>query len=417
MKILQMSYNNLIGGRFNGRELNRHFRALGHAAQQCVWQKEDADPHVWRLCDSVDSLLPGARDWANHAIDLAEGVLSVNSLLYPWVAQLLFDRRFRESDVVHYHLLSNGYFGLFLLPRLTAMKPSVLTLHDPWMLTGHCVHPYDCQRWKEGCGNCPDLASHYRLHRDTTRFLFRTKRRMLAKSRLDVVVASRFMLEMVQNSPIFENHRVHHIPFGVDAGIFRRLDAATVRNKHGIGEGEFVIAFRGTESEFKGLPHIRKALRRLVQERHRAPVTLLTVEGRGLLEEFRRSFKVVELGIVRDDTVMAEFYNCADLFLMPSAAEAFGMMAIEAMSCGTPVIVFEGTALPGVVFAPQAGVAVPKGDADALFHAIVRLMRDTQERRALGEEAARRAREHYRFDDHAAKVLALYEEVIAARSA
>ena len=92
---------------------------------------------------------------------------------------------------------------------------------------------------------------------------------------------------------------------------------------------------------------------------------------------------------------MLDTYRAADLFVMPSPAEAFGMMAVEAMACGKPVIVFDGTSLPDITNTPRVGLPVPNSDVDALASAIRRLIENKQERfergiagRALAEQLA-----------------------------
>ncbi|MHB8708805.1 MAG: glycosyltransferase [Desulfuromonadales bacterium] len=104
-------------------------------------------------------------------------------------------------------------------------------------------------------------------------------------------------------------------------------------------------------------------------------------------------------------------FSAAYLFLMPSTAEAFGMMAIEAMACGTPVVVCEGTALADVVYAPHGGIAVPQHDSDRLAAEIGRLMIDEQERQQLGRSARDIAKKHYDLADHVRKMTELYQEV------
>jgi glycosyltransferase involved in cell wall biosynthesis len=78
---------------------------------------------------------------------------------------------------------------------------------------------------------------------------------------------------------------------------------------------------------------------------------------------------------------------------MPSMAEAFGMMAIEAMSCGRPVLCFEGTSLPGVTFAPDAGIAVPAADPAALAAVISNWIEHPRRRRSgdSGQESLPRS--------------------------
>jgi glycosyltransferase involved in cell wall biosynthesis len=414
MNILQISCTDLLGSRFNGRDLNTYFRQLGHDAQQCVWHKDGNDQFTWRLSQKLyRGMFYIVRDLLNHLISQIEGKLSIQSLLYPWPIQLLFDKRFLTSDIVHYHLLHNGYFSLLAMPKLTSLKPSVWTIHDPWLMTGHCVHPFTCELWKDGCGECPDLKTYMPMRFDHTRFMFEIKRRILAKSSVDIIVASRFMLEMAKKSFIFANHRIHYIPFGVDTTIFKQMALTGLRTKHNIDPNNLVISFRETNIEYKGLTYIKEALRRVSLKAYATPITLLTVNQKGLLKEFEDKFQIVELGVVTDELVMAEFYNCSDMFLMPSTAEAFGMMAIEAMACGIPVIAFEGTSLPEVIFAPAGGVCVPMKDSDALYASIDRLLKNPEKRKAIGDEAFRLSRIHYNFEDHAKKILALYEEVIA----
>jgi glycosyltransferase involved in cell wall biosynthesis len=103
--------------------------------------------------------------------------------------------------------------------------------------------------------------------------------------------------------------------------------------------------------------------------------------------------------------------------LMPSAAEAFGMMAMEAMACGKPVITTEGTSLPEVIFAPFGGISVPKGDSNAMKAAIEQLIENPERRFRLGARALELANKHYKFTTHAEKMLELYEDVILRRKA
>ncbi len=61
------------------------------------------------------------------------------------------------AQIVQCHNLHGGYFDLRALQWLSARVPTLLTLHDMWTLTGHCAHALGCDRWRTGCGRCPDL--------------------------------------------------------------------------------------------------------------------------------------------------------------------------------------------------------------------------------------------------------------------
>lgn len=420
MKILQVSYCDLLGSRFNGHDLNEYYRSYGHDAKQFVWIKQgDSDDTLviaeWLHKIRIKGQPYSLRDYLNKAVAITEEKKSVQSLYYPWPAQFFFDSRFTDRDIVHYHLIHNGYFSLRFLPRLAAKKPSVWTIHDPWAMGGHCVYPYDCERWKSGCGDCPDLNTFMSMKSDNTRAMHAEKERIVRQSDIDIVVASKYMYNLINDSSIFEGKRIHHIPFGVNFDVFKIKDQKQLRLKYGIPLDNLVISFRQTNYEYKGLTYIKEALGKLSERDYADRITLITVNETGLLNEFRDKFQLVEFGIVTDEGIMSDVYNCADIFLMPSTAEAFGMMAVEAMSCGKPVIVFEGTSLPDVTFAPHSGISVPMRDSEALSQAIHYLLTNEAERNARSAEAYRLSRLHYNFNDHAQHILTLYQDVIARR--
>jgi glycosyltransferase involved in cell wall biosynthesis len=98
---------------------------------------------------------------------------------------------------------------------------------------------------------------------------------------------------------------------------------------------------------------------------------------------------------------------------MPSTAEACGLMAIEAMACGTPVIAFDGTSLPGILCAPEGGLAVPQGDVPALTATLERLLRDGEERERLGRRARAIAQRQYDVRDHYDRIIDLYRNILS----
>ena len=114
-----------------------------------------------------------------------------------------------------------------------------------------------------------------------------------------------------------------------------------------------------------------------------------------------------------DDLLLVDAFKATDLFLMPSTAETFGVMAIEAMACGKPVLCFDGTALPGIVGAPDVGVSVPMKDASALCKAIERLVRSPEELAIRGQAARQRAEALFSVESHVKKISELYREVVA----
>lgn len=403
MKILHIGNTDIYGDKFNGFDLGKKLKLNGIESECAVWEKYSNDKSVWNISNFKGNLI------INRKISNLEKRLSIQSLLYINSLTLPFNKRFRKADLVHYHLIQAGFFSIATLPILTRIKPSIWTIHDPWAMTGHCIYPYDCERWKIGCGKCPYLKTHIPMNKDHTALMWKIKKFVYKKSKLDIVVASKYMLDMAKKSPLLSNFELHHIPFGLDINLYYPTNTDEAKKKLNISTDKFVIAFRSTNNEFKGLDIIKKVLRKLKTYKK---ICLLTFHDKDLLKEFKGKFEIVELGWVKDQKRMVTAYNASDIFLMPSRQEAFGLMAVEAMLCAKPVISFLGTSLPEITFAPNGGISVPMGDIDALIKEILNLINNPGKRKELGDNARRIASKFYDEKIYIKRMIELYTNKI-----
>ncbi|WP_423391700.1 glycosyltransferase [Burkholderia sp. LMG 21824] len=110
-----------------------------------------------------------------------------------------------------------------------------------------------------------------------------------------------------------------------------------------------------------------------------------------------------------DDAALHEAYATCDVFVAPSRFESFGLVFLEAMRVGKPVIGCSAGGMPEVVEHDVNGLLVPPGDADALAQAILRLVRDPAERVAMGERGRQIFETRFTADEMAGKSLELYE--------
>jgi glycosyltransferase involved in cell wall biosynthesis len=241
--------------------------------------------------------------------------------------------------------------------------------------------------------------------------MWRAKKRLFSEFDIDVVVASDWMLDMVQRSPVTSHlENVHLIPFGIDTRLYAPDEAkASSRARLGIPEDDFVVLFRASSWDVKGLPYIIDALGTIQPT---SPTTLLTLGQRGLVQGLQRDYRIVEMGWVEDEVLYPLVFSACDVFLMPSLAEAFGLMAVEAMAAGRPVVCFEGTALPAVTHAPECGIAVPAGDASALRAAVDRLAADPSEAARRGRLGRSIVAEDYGFERYLDSMAQMYRSVL-----
>lgn len=401
MKILQVNQLDLAGRRFNGYDLNEALRRENHQAYQFVLEKSSDSEYVKRIVDA---------DWNVMKFLEIERQYELYWQLIPYGRVLMEREGFKNADIVHYHLVHNYLLAIPDFPLMTQAKPSVWTWHDPWAVTGHCVHPLGCQGWRTGCKPCPHPEEFFSMRTDCASTIWELKRQAYQKMDVDIVVASDFMLDFARNSPLGQLFpRVHKIPFGIQADAFGTGNRQEARARFSIPDSHFVLAFRCESNPYKGTKYIYKMLERLDGKEN---VTLLCVGFGSFPKGLRKKFHVVALGWQDDPQLLADFYSACDVFLMPSIAESFGLMAIEAMASSRPVICFEGTALPSVTFAPECGIAVPKGDTDALLSAVRRLRDNPEEARHRGNLGRRKVEQNYLFRDYVQRHLELYAEVL-----
>ena len=376
---LQVSSYDLIGNKFNGHNLHLLLRENMIDSKHLVVYKQSNDKTTY----TFDFF---KKDATKHFILLKE---------------------FINTDIIHLHTVHN-FIDKNYLPLISKLKPTILTLHDPYFLAGHCVHHFDCEKWKTHCNDCPYLNEMFTLDSDYSSLNFRILSDAVQNSSLTAIVASKWMEDKVKLSPIWKNKKVYRLPFGINQEIFCHVDSKLAKRNLGIDENNLVLMFRTVKDSFKGLDIIKESLRNLKIERK---VTLISVDQKGLLSEFESKYQIIEKGWINNDSELSELYQACDLFLMPSKQETFGMMAIEAMSCGKMVLAINGpgTAVSEVINSPFCGLAVNEENYGVELQ---RLLNNTDEIIERGKKSEFFAKDNYSSSVYIKNMINIYNEVI-----
>lgn len=201
--------------------------------------------------------------------------------------------------------------------------------------------------------------------------------------------------------------RVHPIPLGVDQATFRPMPETPRAAAR-------LVTTASADTPLKGLSVLIEAYHALLP---RHPELELVVIGR--LRKGAAKSMIAKLGLQERITFrhglpreeLAREFNRATIAVTPSLYEGFGLPAAEAMSCGAPVVVSDGGALPEV--AGEAGVVTPKGDAPALARAIDELLAHPERRHAVAEACLQRAQATFDWSAIAPKYVDLFERTMA----
>jgi len=426
MRILQVgTYDRGGGAETVAWQLLEGYRRKGHIATMAVGEKRSADPGVVSVSGGGTSGTWGklCHQFAEQLLPLegkVRGVWQFRRALHTWIADPkrwrdlylgreyfnfpntwhLLDSRQERPEIVHCHnlhggwLSHGGYFDLRALPWLSRQVPTVVTLHDTWLLSGHCAYTLGCDRWRSGCGSCPDLTIYPAISRDATAFNWSRKKDIYSRSSLFISTPSRWLMTQVEQStlaPAIAEARV--IPNGVDLAVFHPGEKAEARAVLQLPQHAKVLLFVANAAKsnmFKDFRTIHEAALR-VGALLRDEQIILIVLGESASSEFFEHGEVRYIPFEQDRQVIARYYQAADVHVHAAKSDTFPNTIIEARACGTPTV---GTAIDGIpeqIEEGHTGFLVPAGDAAAMAKKVVQLLINEPLRAQMGAAAAETA--------------------------
>ncbi|WP_168220575.1 glycosyltransferase [Azospirillum thermophilum] len=395
-------------------DLAEGYAAHGHESWIAVGTKRSSDPRVLTISRARNHRPrnPDAPEPETPEAIAAAAADGLEDFSYPGSWDLL-DLPPQPPDLVHCHNLHGGYFDLRFLPRLSRRVPTLLTLHDNWLLTGHCAHPFACERWRTGCGDCPDLSIYPRLLADGSAANWRRKRDLYAGSRLYVSTPSRWLMDRVEAGILRQGMMAGRvIPNGIDTDVFCPGDRAGARQALDLPQDALILLFTANgikANPWKDYPSTRAVMERLGALELGRPLVLVNLGDRGEPERIG-SATVRFVPFQRGKERVAAYYRAADIYLHMARMETFPSVILEAMCCGTPVA---ATAVGGITEQIDSAFGFPKGGpahgperatgvlvgpaaVEDMVEALRRLLTDDGLRRRLGTNAAALGRP--RFD-------------------
>jgi UDP-glucose:(heptosyl)LPS alpha-1,3-glucosyltransferase len=252
------------------------------------------------------------------------------------------------------------------------------------------------------------------------RAIIRLERKMMANARTAwFLPVSTLAALAIQREYDVDPARVRIIHPGVDAGHFSDPDRTVcredIRARYGMGISDFLVLFVGMNFEVKGLDAVIAAVGKARLAKPRAGIRLLVV-GRG---NIRKYTELARMRGIADAVTFAGpqasdiecYYRAADIFVMLSTFDTFGMAVLEAMAAGLPVIVSPNVGAKDVVVDGVNGYVMPATDDDGAVAKAIAALTDADLCARFGAEAQRTARLHS-WERVASMVAHVYEEVI-----
>ena len=216
------------------------------------------------------------------------------------------------------------------------------------------------------------------------------------------------------------------VPCGTDSEVFGSLPKIIAREKLAIADDLFNILYVGRFSRRQGIDTLIEAVSKPAL--HKSGNVRLTLVNNGSrkdrLEQVRIKQLIWDLGLdnvttfaeASDRSELAAYYAAADVCVVPSRYNSSGMVAIESMASGTPVIASNVGGLKYAIEPQKTGLLFPSGNVTLLAHAIQRLHYRPEWRVQLGKSGKMRVEELFTWSDVASQMSEFYHEAIASRN-
>lgn len=243
------------------------------------------------------------------------------------------------ADVIVLHWV-NSFISAKSVRQLASLgKPILWVMHDMWPFTGGCHYDLYCERYKEGCGQCPMLKRQRK--KDITSFNLHNKKELYCSENVAFVAISKWEQACALASLPLKEKQIYWISNPLDTEIFSPVRATQdMKVQYGISQEKQIILFgadKATENTTKGFKYLVGALKQLDGTKYSA-----VCFGRAPEKDRIQlpNIEIIYLGSIVDESVLAKWYSIADVFVAPSIQEAFGYTVCEALACGTPVVAF-----------------------------------------------------------------------------
>lgn len=309
-----------------------------------------------------------------------------------------------DPDLLHLHNLHGNYINFKLLFDYIkrAKKPVIWTLHDCWAFTGHCAYYTfaGCYKWKKLCHHCIQKKVYPKsFFLDHSQENYRQKRKaFLGVQNLTLVPVSNWLESEVKQS-FLKNYERKVIPNGIDLEIFRPT-TSSFRKQHQIEDKIVLLGVASIWHDRKGL-WLFNELSEALDSRFQ-----IVLVGVTKAQQSKLSKKMIIIERTNNVNELAAIYTAADIFINPSIEETFGMVSLEALACGTPVITNRYTANPELI-EEDCGIIVEEINAELYLEAILTLIKNPR-----NKETCRNKARKYEKQQCYQTYMELYREVM-----
>ena len=317
-----------------------------------------------------------------------------------------------NPDIVHFHWVGRGLTSIREIGKLR--MPLVWTLHDSWAFTGGCHYPYECFRYEEKCGLCPQLASN--SEHDLSRRVWGLKNKAYKKPSVAVVTPSQWLGACAKASSLLRDKHIEVIPNTLDLNRYKPLDRRFAREVLALPQDKKLVLFgavQSTSDPRKGFQYLQEAFQALERNAKFKHLFELVVFGSSdTTLERETGLPVHYLGYIHDDISLAIVYSAADVFAAPSVQDNLPNTVLEALACGVPCVTFNVGGFSDMIEHKKNGYLAQPFESKDLATGIEWVIEDAARWEDLSRLARRTVETKFSEEVIAQKHMELYESLL-----
>lgn len=340
-----------------------------------------------------------------------------NNFFFPSTRFLGSDPWIGAADVWHFHNLHGHFASIPLLARQSLKHPIVLSPVDQFLATGYCPYTLGCERFRDACGQCPQLGLPYPgISRDTTGSLLRMKKASVAGSKFSILVHTKYLADFYAST--FVNGRpIDQIYYGVNTNVFRPLDreACAARFKVPVADQSLTLGLMHSDvdDQRKGLLSFLSPLQSLAnREPGRIRVLAVGRSSEQVAEYATANLPVLTLPFLPDQEALAMAFNLCDVLLYPTRAENLSLTCLDALACGVPVISSRVGGQGEAIQDKVNGFLCEPDHPEQFIERLEQLIADPELTGRLSLAARQTAVEQFDLDAYADNLVAYYDRLV-----
>lgn len=407
MKIVHICESDGGGGAMlAAAKLHRALADLGMDSSMIVARKLTDDTRIVDLQDEMtigDRIRTKLRRHVNHRTLRKYRSRAGNSLglLTTGVGKMgsALAKHLPDADVyaVHWSHELIDYLPLF---EKIHRKPAFWRMADMNPMTGGCHYAMECEGFLRTCGDCPllerpgksDLSYQSWQRKDQAI-------RMLDTKLFRPVAPSRWLKAEAERSSLLGRFDTIHIPTGVNTDLYRPIPKDRARNHFNLPDDARIVLFASDriDDHRKGFDLLLAALKTLPSGQKILPVAI------GIATE--KLSGITYLGKLNGPDELSMAYSAADVFVLPTRADNLPNVALEAMSCGIPIVSFDVGGMPDCVAQGETGFLVDCEDQEALARHILEILENADLMQSMSLNSRQRAKSVF-SEERSAKLYA-----------